>query len=121
MFEYIKNYIVENRKKPIVLFFTVLIIYITCSAVFVISNRISTPRVRANPEVEYLSIDDIKNKDNSQLAITDGSDYYSWYDYDRDTGKVYLLTRVDGKIVSITGAYGKDGKELYVKLDSNHN
>lgn len=121
MFESFKNYVIKNRNKPVVVFFLVLTVYITCSAVFVISNRIAAPRVRSNPEVEYISIDELQGEDSSQLAMTDGSDYYSWYDYDRDTGKVYLVTRVNGSIVSVTGAYGKDGKELYVKLKDQDN
>jgi hypothetical protein len=67
------------------------------------------------PGREYVSIDILTSNDASQLAETDGSDYYSWYDWDRFSGKVYLLTRSQSGSISVADAYGPFGGELFVK------
>lgn len=68
----------------------------------------------ANNNKDYISLAEIQSYDHSQLAMTD-TDYYSWYDYDRTTGKVYIVMRRDGDIISVVDAYGKDGKPLYIE------
>lgn len=70
-----------------------------------------------NSNVEFISAKEIESYDHSQLSITDGTDYYSWYDWDRRSGKVYIVTKVDGDVISIVPAYGKDGTLLYVDLE----
>lgn len=67
------------------------------------------------PDVEYISAKEIQSYDHSQLSITDGTSYYSWYDWDRRSGKVYLVTRVNGEVVSVESAYGEDGSLLYIR------
>lgn len=68
----------------------------------------------ANNNKDYISLAEIQSYDHSQLAMTD-TDYYSWYDYDRATGKVYIVMRRDGDIIGVVDAYGKDGKPLYIE------
>lgn len=96
--------IVEKR-----IFATILVVAVMCIIVNVYCFS-----YLANNNKDYISLAEIQSYDHSQLAMTD-TDYYSWYDYDRATGKVYIVMRRDGDIIGVVDAYGKDGKPLYIE------
>lgn len=91
------------------LFATILVVAVMCIIVNVYCFG-----YLANNNKDYISLAEIQSYDHSQLAMTD-TDYYSWYDYDRATGKVYIVMRRDGDIIGVVDAYGKDGKPLYIE------
>lgn len=91
------------------LFATILVVAVMCIIVNVYCFS-----YLANNNKDYISLAEIQSYDHSQLAMTD-TDYYSWYDYDRTTGKVYIIMRRDGDIIGVVDAYGKDGKPLYIE------
>ena len=91
------------------LFATILVVAVMCIIVNVYCFS-----YLANNNKDYISLAEIQSYDHSQLAMTD-TDYYSWYDYDRATGKVYIVMRRDGDIIGVVDAYGKDGKPLYIE------
>lgn len=91
------------------LFATILVVAVMCIIVNVYCFS-----YLANNNKDYISLAEIQSYDHSQLAMTD-TDYYSWYDYDRATGKVYIIMRRDGDIIGVVDAYGKDGKPLYIE------
>lgn len=67
--------------------------------------------------VAYVDRAQIDGADQSQMGRTDGRQYYCWYDWDRDSGRVYIVTRSQGQVVDVTPAYGQGGLPLYVRLD----
>lgn len=91
------------------LFATILVVAVMCIIVNVYCFS-----YLANNNKDYISLAEIQSYDHSQLTMTD-TDYYSWYDYDRATGKVYIVMRRDGDIIGVVDAYGKDGKPLYIE------
>lgn len=91
------------------LFATILVVAVMCIIVNVYCFS-----YLVNNNKDYISLAEIQSYDHSQLAMTD-TDYYSWYDYDRATGKVYIVMRQDGDIIGVVDAYDKDGKPLYIE------